>query len=193
MKNLTATGWCIGALCLSCVVLAQTVSQSLNYPSSDITAFHGNQTTLTSAIQTIQQSMGGKVVEIRFTVHDGAPGFHAVVAKGGEVQLAFLDQASGKVVATDTRPDWALKWQQRTDVHLAASAPKSLSQAITTAETSKGAPAIAAGIARGASNPASNIHAYNVLLDDGGSVKRVVLDSSTGEIISDPSSLETWP
>jgi uncharacterized membrane protein YkoI len=193
MKNLTPASLCIGVLCLPCVILAQTVSQVPNYPAADIAAFHGNQQTLTSAIQKVQQTMGGKVVEIRFSVSDGAPGYHTVVAKGGQVQLAFLDHSSKKVVTVNTHPDWALKWQQRTDVQLAESARISLSQAITAAQMSKSAPAIAAGIARSASNPTSDIHAYNVLLDDGGSVKRVAVDSSTGEIIEDPASLEAWP
>jgi uncharacterized membrane protein YkoI len=193
MKNLTATSLCVSALCLSCVVLAQTVSQSLNYPSADAAAFHGNQKTLTTAIQTIQQSTGGKVVEIRFAVHNGTPGFHTAVEKGGQVQFAFLDQSSGTVAAGKTQPDWMLKWQQRTDAKLAESAPISLSQAIATAEMSKSAPAIAAGMARSASSAGSNVHAYNVLLDQGGSIKRVAVDSSTGEIIADPGALETWP
>jgi uncharacterized membrane protein YkoI len=193
MKNLTATGLCIGLLCLPVVVLSLTVSQSLNYPSTDVAAFHGNQKTLTHAIKKIEQSTGGKVIEIRFAVDHGTPGFHSVVAKGGEVEFAFLKQSSGKVVPINTHPDWMLKWQQRTDVQLAESAPKSLSQAIQAAEKSKSAPALAAGMARSASSPTSDVHAYNVLLDYKGSVKRVAVDSSTGEIIEDPQALETWP
>jgi uncharacterized membrane protein YkoI len=193
MKNLISTGLCIGALCLPCVIPAQTVSQAPSYPAADIAAFHGNQKTLTSAIQKVEQSTGGKVVEIRFAVYNGALGYHTVVAKAGQVQFAFLDHSSKKVVTVDTSPDWTLKWQQRSDVQLAENARISLSQAITTAETSKSAPAIAAGIARSASNPASNVHAYNVLLDNGGSPRRVAVDSSTGEIIEDPQSLQAWP
>jgi uncharacterized membrane protein YkoI len=193
MKNLTATGLCIGVLWLPCVILAQTVSQAPSYPAADIAAFHGNQKTLPSAIQKVQQTTGGKVIEIRFAVSNGAPGFHAVIAKGGQVQFAFLDHSSKKVVAVNTGPDWALKWQQRTDLQLAESARIPLSQAITTAETSKSAPAVAAGIARSASNPTSSVHAYNVLVKDGESVKRVAVDSLTGEIINDPQALESWP
>jgi uncharacterized membrane protein YkoI len=193
MKHLAAAGLCIAVLSLPYVILARTVSQAPNYPAADIAAFHGNRKTLRSAIQKIQQTTGGKVVEIRFAVYDGSPGYHAVVAIGGQVQLAFLDHSSKKVVVVNTGPDWALKWQQSTDVQLAESARKSLSQAITAAEISEIAPAIAAGVARSASSPTRNVHAYNVLVDDGGSVKRVAVDSSTGEIINDPEALETWP
>jgi uncharacterized membrane protein YkoI len=191
MKNLTAATFCAGVLYFSGVLLAQTVSQAPSYPAADVGAFHGDQKTLTSAIRTIQQSTGGKVVEIRFA--DGPPSFHAAVAHGGNVQFVLLDQSSGKVAPVSSRPDWALKWQQKTAVKLAKSATVSLSQAIATAEGFKHAPAIAAGIARSASDPTSEVHAYNVLLVDGGSVKRIAVDSSTGQIIQDPGALESWP
>jgi uncharacterized membrane protein YkoI len=193
MKNLTATGLCIGVLCLPCVTLAQTVSQAPNYPSADIGAFHGNQKALTGAIRKIQQTTGGKVVEIRFAGNEGPPGFIAAVAKGGNVQFVHLDQSSGKVTPTKSRPDWTMKWQQRTDVQLAEHASIPLPQAVTTAEKSKNAPAIAAGIARSASSSVGSVHAYNILLADAGSVKRVAVDSSTGQIIEDPAQLEAWP
>ena len=86
-----------------------------------------------------------------------------------------------------------LKWQQKIDVQLASKANVSLSQAVHTAESQIGAAALAAGIARSASNPNSDVHAYNVLLDDNGSIKRIAVDSSTGEIISDPGQLDSWP
>jgi uncharacterized membrane protein YkoI len=193
MRYLTAAGLCVGVLCLPGVMLGQTVSQAPNYPAADVGAFHGDQKALTGAIRKIQQSTGGKVVEVRFAGNEGAPGFLAAVAKGKNVEFVHFDQASGKVVPTGSRPDWALKWQQRTDVKLAEHAPITLSKAIATAEQSKNAPAIAAGIARSASDPMSSVHAYNVLLDDGGSLRRVAVDSSSGQIIADPGALEGWP
>jgi hypothetical protein len=49
---------------------------------------------------------------------------------------------------------------------------------------------MAAGIARSASNPDSDVHAYNLLLNRGGSM--VAIDSSAGEVISDPSALTSF-
>jgi uncharacterized membrane protein YkoI len=195
MKKLMATGLCIGLLHMPCLTLAQAVSQSpsTRYAAADIAAFHGSQNTLTNAIHDIQQSTGGKVVEIRFAQHNAQPGFHTVVAKGGQVEFARFDQASRSVTQIETRPDWMLKWEQRTDVRLAKNPAVSLAQAIQTAEASKNAPAIAAGIARSASDPDSDVHAYNVLIDAAGSVSRVAVDSATGEIIANPGSLEGWP
>jgi uncharacterized membrane protein YkoI len=194
MKNLIMTALCVGML-HPWAAMAQAVSQSpsIHYAAADISAFHGNQNTLTNAIRDIQQSTGGKVVEIRFAAHDPPPGFHTVVAKTGEVEFARLDQTSRKVTPIETRPDWMLKWEQKTDLQLVKNAAVSLSQAIQTAEASKKAPAIAAGIARSASDPGSAVHAYNILIDSSGSISRVAVDSATGEIISNPQALEDWP
>jgi hypothetical protein len=74
-------------------------------------------------------------------------------------------------------------------VHFAEGASVSLSAAVLTAERSKNAPAVAAGIARSASNPTSEVQAYNVMLDMDGSARRVAVDDSSGEVISDPSAL----
>lgn len=195
MKNLMATSLSIGLLCLSCVAVAQEVSQSpsTHYAAADVAAFHGNQDTLTTAIHDIQQSTGGTVLEIRFAQHNAKPGFHTVVAKSGQVEFGRFDQASNSVKPIETRPDWMLKWEQRTDVRIAKNAAVSLTQAIQTAEASANAPAIAAGIARSASDPSSDVHAYNILIDSNGSTRRVAVDSATGAIISDPGALEGWP
>jgi uncharacterized membrane protein YkoI len=193
MKKVLALSFCIAMLSLPGVMIAQVVTQSSNYSNADLDQFHGDQKTRTNAIRKVQQSTGGKVVEIRFAEANAMPGFHTVLAKSGKVEFARLDPASGHVAPIDTKPDWMLKWQQKTDVKLARNAQVSLSQAVRTAEMSKGAPAIAAGVARGASNPTSAVHAYNVLIDDHGSTTRVAVDSSTGQVIADPSALEGWP
>ena len=195
MKKTIATGLCIGLLHYPCITLAQAVSQSpsIHYAAADVAAFHGNENTLTNAIHDIQQSTGGKVVEIRFAEHNAKPGFHTVVAKGGQVEFARFDQASRSVSPIETRLDWMLKWEQQTDVHLEKDPAVSLAQAIQTVEASKKAPAIAAGIARSASDPGSDVHAYNILIDSAGSISRVAVDSATGAIIENPEALEGWP
>jgi uncharacterized membrane protein YkoI len=68
-----------------------------------------------------------------------------------------------------------------------------LAQAIRTAEQARNAPAVAAGIARGASNPGADVQAYNVLVDQNGTVRRVSVDASTGQVIADPQALAGWP
>jgi uncharacterized membrane protein YkoI len=172
------------------VTLAQSVAQpgSIN---GDISAFHGDQNTLVNAIQATEQSTGGRVLDIRFSNANGMPAYHAVVLKGTQVQFFRLETPSKHVVELDasSTPVWMLPWRAKADVHYAKTATVSLSSAIRTAQQSKGAPAAAAGIARSASNPDSDVHAYTVLLDDGGRVRSVSVDSSSGEVISDPSAL----
>ena len=127
------------------VTLAQSVAQpgSIN---GDISAFHGNQNTLVNAIQAIEHSTGGKVLDIRFSNANGMPAYHAVVVKGGQVQFFQFAEPSKHIVAIDasSRPVWMLSWAGKADVHYAKGATVSLSNAIQTAQQSKnGAPAAA--------------------------------------------------
>lgn len=176
---------------LTGVVIAQGVSQP-GYLKTDLSGFHGNQDTLVNAIRAIEQGTGGKVTEIRFSETNGLPGYHAVVSKEGRIEFIHIQERTAKIVEIDVAsgPAWMLKWRDRSDVHFAQGANVSLSAAVLTAERSKnGAPAVAAGIARSASNPTSDVQAYNVMLDIDGSARRVAVDDSTGEIISNPGAL----
>jgi uncharacterized membrane protein YkoI len=185
-------------VCLSSwtnIALAQQVSQPA-FTNADIGAFHGNDNTLVNAIALIEQSTGGKVIDIRFSnTTNGMPGYNVVVVKAAQVQFFHFEERAKRVTELDasSKPVYMLNWRGKSDVHFAVQAQVSLSTAVQTAEQSQpGAPAMAAGIARSASNPDSDVHAYNVLLNRGGSVKRVVVDSATGEVISDPSALSSF-
>ena len=48
-------------------------------------------------------------------------------------------------------------------------------------------------IAVSASNPGSDVHAYNILLLNDGNTQRVAVDSETGAVIADPAALRGWP
>jgi uncharacterized membrane protein YkoI len=174
--------------------LAQQVSQP-SFTNQDISAFKGDNNTLVNAIAVTEQSTGGKVIDIRFSSTNGMPGYNVVLVKGAQVQFFHIEERSKHVVELDasSKPVYMLNWRGKTDVHFAQTAQVSLSTAIQTAEQSQpGAPAMAAGIARSASNPESEVHAYNVLLNRGGSVKRVAIDSATGQVIADPSALSSF-
>jgi uncharacterized membrane protein YkoI len=193
MKTLFALGLSIVALQLPGVVLAQRVAiaEPGKYPTADLAAFRGNQMTLTNAIATVEHSTGGKVVEIRFLEYNGKPGFHTVVLKNGQVEFDRLELPSKQVMQLTDRPEWMLKYHQKAELRQEATATVSLEQAIHTAERAQGAPAVAAGIAR---MPASSeVHAYNVMLDSGGALRRIAVDNSTGEVIADLQGYEQWP
>jgi uncharacterized membrane protein YkoI len=173
------------------VTLAQSVAQPASI-KGDISAFHGDQDTLVNAIQAAEQSTGGKVLDIRFSNANDMAGYHVVVVKGGQVDFFKVEPGSNHVMQldADSKPVWMLNWRGKTDVQEAKQATVSLSNAVRTAEQSQnGAPAAAAGIARSASNPDSKVHAYTVLVVLGGRVQSVSVDSSSGEVISDPSAL----
>jgi uncharacterized membrane protein YkoI len=182
-------------LSLANVALAQQVSQPA-FTNADISAFHGDDKALMNAIALIEQSTGGKVIDIRFsTTANGMPGYNVVIVKAAQVQFFHFEEHSKHVIELDasSKPVYMLNWQGKADVHFALQGQVSLSTAVQTAEQSQpGAPAMAAGIARSASNPESDVHAYNVLLNRGGRVKRVAIDSATGEVISDPSALSSF-
>jgi uncharacterized membrane protein YkoI len=174
--------------------LAQSTAQSVAQSGSingDIAAFHGDQNTLINAIQAIEQTTGGRVLDIRFSNANGVPAYHAVVLKGTQVQFFKFESPSKHIVELDASatPVWMLPWRAKADVHFAKTAAVSLTSAIRTAQQKRNAPAAAAGIARSASNPDSDVHAYTVLVDDGGRVRSVSIDSSNGEVIEDPSAL----
>lgn len=185
-----------GALMLaSSYGAAQPVAQKA-YTKTDVAAFSGGPDVLPDVINSIQSSTGGKVTEVRFVDKNGVPGFDAAVAKGGSVTFMRADAPAKNVtvLATDTLPDWLLGWRSRQDVNLAERAKYPLADAVRTAEKANGgAPAVAAGIAASASNPTSDVNAYNVLLKTGNDVKRVAVDSSTDQIIANPQALSAWP
>jgi uncharacterized membrane protein YkoI len=184
-----------GLLPFTGVAWAQGVAQP-GYFKGDVAAFHGTPDTLGHIISKIEAATAGRVVEIRFAEKDGMPGYQVAMAKGGEITFIRIDEQSGNImqIGADSMPVWMMKWKVGADVHLAESAKVPLSKAILTAEQAdNNSPAIAAGIARSASNPESDVHAYNVLIAANGMTRRVSVDDSTGEVISDPGALSDWP
>jgi hypothetical protein len=175
--------------------IAQPVAQS-SYTHADVSSFKGTNDTLVNAITNVQQATGGRVLEIRFSGKNGMSIFHAVVAKGKNVVFLKVATEGGVPVEISgkDKPDWALQSPAKAQLQAAQSARVSLVDAVRTAEKSgEGGPAVAAGIATSAANTMSNVKAYNVLVLQGAEVKRVAVDDSTGQVITDPSALSGWP
>jgi len=175
LRNETRALLIAALLPLTGVVMGQSAAQG-DYLKTGVSGFHGTQDTLVNAIKAIEQGTGGKVTEIRFSATNGMPGYHAAVSKRGRIEFIHIQEDSANVVQIDAAsgPVWMLKWRKRSDVHFADNASVSLSAAVRAAERSmNGAPAVAAGIARSASNPTSGVQAYNVMLDVDGSARRL--------------------
>jgi uncharacterized membrane protein YkoI len=191
----TATAAALG---LTAVLGGDACAQGVAQPGfykGDLEAFHGNAQSLIQAIHAFHADSDARVVEIRFSDRNGDPGYYAVLQKHGRADFVHVDE-NGRSVELDSAslPDWILTRKSKVDLRFDRKATVPLVQAISTAEAAYGgAPAVAAGIARSASNPDSDVHAYNVLLDNGGTVKRVAVDSTTGQVISDPQALSAWP
>lgn len=191
MKTILVSIAC-AATCLSVApaAIAQSVAQTGAY-KGDLADFHGNGRTLIKAIRTLEAD-GSRVVDIRFSPQNGLAGYHVVLQKDGRYTFAHFDEKDGRIVSLDTvnAPDWMLKWKNRTDLRVDRHAKVDLAQAVRTAEAAyDNAPAVAAGIAASASNPTSDVHAFNVILDRDGQPKRVAVDSVTGQIIANPGAL----
>jgi hypothetical protein len=195
MKSVLIAGCAVLMSAMAAPAVAQNVTQP-PVADADATAFRGTANDLPAAVESMEAAGGGKVMEIRFAIVDGVPGFNVVLARQGA--LAFMRVANpmaGLVALTaKSEPAWMTGWQTREAVKVVRNAPVSLATAIRTAEAANGgAPAVAAGLASSATSPATEIHAYNVLLLVGGSTQRVAVDSQTGLIIADPSALGNWP
>jgi hypothetical protein len=147
------------------------------------------------AIETIERSSGGRVVDARFSVYHGHGGFHAVVVREHRLELFHLDTHTHAVeqVEAASAPVWMLAWRDRTDLEglLGREPPKiTLVEAIGRAEKSlRGATAFAAGVARRPANPTQSVHTYAVLLSLNGRVQAVSVDESTGDILDEPGEL----
>jgi hypothetical protein len=177
------------------VALADPVAQA-GHAHGDVTAFHGTAESLPDAILKVEGATGAKVVDIRFDDSSGIPGYHIVLDRGGTVAFMHLDAPTGRLVTIETTavPRWMLSWRDRAELRAAETANVPLAQAIVTAERDDGnAPAVAAGIARSAANPQSDVHAYNVLIERGGQVDRKAVDSATNQVIADAGALSDYP
>jgi hypothetical protein len=87
-----------------------------------------------------------------------------------------------------------LSWHDKAELRAVETARVPLAEAIATAEQADGdAPAIAAGIARSAGDPQSDVHAYNGLIERNGGITRRAVDSATDDIIADAGALGAYP
>jgi hypothetical protein len=183
-----ASALTMGAALLATGAMAQSVAQP-SWTNSDLAAWNGTPQTLVRMIRDIRQTEGGRILEIRYTDKDGIPGFRAAIARNGQVDFIRVGAQGGDAVELSQVdvPDWMLRWKARADIRMDGRAHVSLAQAVQTAEeASGGAPAIAAGIAPSASNPESDVQAYNVLVLHNGVVSRFAIDDRSGQIIADP-------
>jgi hypothetical protein len=172
--------------------LAQTLTVNPNFVI-DVTGFSGDANTLASGVSNIESAMGGRVAAIAFNNVAGTPGYGVILAQGSNVRLMRLDKPGGQAIdiSQASVPTWMLNWRNQRRASAVEAAKVPLADAIRTAEASqRGAPAVVAGIARSASNPSSDVHAYMVGLLKDGRLHPVAVDSRSGMVIENPSALD---
>ena len=123
MKRTIPLILCVCLSPLASVTLAQQVSQP-SFTNDDISTFHGNNNTLVNAIAVIEQSTGGKVIDIRFSNTNNMPGYNVVLVKAAQVQFFHFEERSKHVVELDasSKPIYMLNWRGKADVHFAQQA-----------------------------------------------------------------------
>jgi hypothetical protein len=160
----------------------------------DVTGFSGDASILPDAVSQIESMNVGRVAAIAYNNVAGVPGYHVIVVQGSNVKFMRLEKPHGQAVEISQAsvPTWMMNWRNQKRADVVQTARVSLADAIRTAEASQnGAPAVVAGIARSASNPTSEVHAYMVGLLINGGLHPVAVDSKTGAVIANPSAL-TW-
>ncbi|MBA4010468.1 MAG: hypothetical protein C0481_01255 [Phenylobacterium sp.] len=182
----------IGSLAAAAPSLAQTLKVNQDI-SIDVTGFSGDPKILSDMVTKIESLNGGRVAAVTFDNVGGAPGYSAIVLNGADVRFWRLDSPTSDAVEIigASVPSWMLNWKAQRRATAVKDAKVSLADAIRTAQAArKGAPAVVAGIARSASNPTSEVHAYMVGILKDGRLERVAVDSQSGRPIENPEALE---
>lgn len=180
------------SLAVGAPTFAQTLTVNPNF-SIDVTGFSGDANTLPTAVSNIESMVGGRVAAIAYNNVAGTPGYGVILTQGSNVRLMRIDKPGGQAVdiSQASTPSWMLNWRNQRRAAAVEAAKVPLADAIRTAEAQEGAPAVVAGIARSASNPTSDVHAYMVGLLKSGALHPVAVDSKSGMVIANPEAL-TW-
>jgi hypothetical protein len=172
--------------------LAQTLTVNPNL-AIDVTGFSGDANALPTAVSKIEsQPQGVRVGAIAYNYVAGTPGYGVILVQNSNIRLMRLEKPEGQPVEIKEAapPAWMLTWRNQKRADIVATSKVSLADAIRTAEASqRGAPAVVAGIARSASNPTSDVHAYMIGILKNGELQKVAVDSETGNVIANPEAL----
>jgi len=142
------------------------------------------------AIAAAEQFSGGRVLEIRFRVRQGAPGFDAVIAKADVFSHLRIELPSRRVtlIAETEVPAALASWVLTAGAKSLDKAQLQLADAVREAEEMTDAPAANAAVAKPLT-ASNDVLAYEVQVIRDGRSERVVIDAMTGQKIANPASL----
>ena len=150
--------------------------------------------TLQHAVQALEHSTGGKVLEIRVSDEPGEISFDAVIAKGEDLLDMHIASANDTATSIDIAqlPEWMVGRKLTEYMRSIYKAKLPLADAIGMAERKAKEPAVGAGLAKPLSG-SNAVLAYNVELMKGQKPERIALDAITGAPIANPDQLyEEW-
>jgi uncharacterized membrane protein YkoI len=145
---------------------------------------------LAHAAAALEQSTGGRVLEVRLANDTGAPAFEAAIAQDNAVVYMRIESPSDNDTEIEARelPPWLLNYHMDAYVRSISKTKVPLEEAIVKAETRDSAPAIDAGIAKPLSG-ANAVLAYFVETMKGPTRHEFAIDATTGAFIANPEEL----
>jgi uncharacterized membrane protein YkoI len=149
---------------------------------------------LRQAVQALEHSTGGKVLEIRLSDEPGEISFDAVIAKGEDLLDMHIASGSDAVTSIDIAqlPEWMVGRKLTEYMRSIYKAKLPLADAIGIAERKAKEPAVGAGLAKPLSG-SNAVLAYNVEVMKNQKRERIALDAITGAPIANPDQLyEDW-
>jgi uncharacterized membrane protein YkoI len=145
---------------------------------------------LAHAAAALEQSTGGRVLEVRLANAAGAPAFEAAIAQHDAVVYMRIESPSDNVTEIKVRelPPWLLNYHMDAYVRSISKTQVPLDEAIVKAEARDSAPAIDAGIAKPLSGT-NAVLAYFVETMKGSTRHEFAIDATTGAFIANPEEL----
>jgi uncharacterized membrane protein YkoI len=145
---------------------------------------------LAHAAAALEQSTGGKVLEVRLANEAGPPAFEAAIATKGAVLYMRIESPRDditRIKAADL-PNWLLNYHMEAYMRSITKAQVPLDAAIRKAEERDNAPAIDAGLAKPLSGT-NAVLAYFVETMKGSTRHDSAVDATTGAFIANPDEL----
>ena len=145
---------------------------------------------LAHAVTALEDSFGGKVLDIRLADEKGAAAFEAALAKDDGVLYLRIAAISDDVtqIKLSELPPWLLNYRIEAYTRSIEKAKVPLAEAILKAETRASAPAIGAGLAKPLSGT-NAVLAYYVEVIKGSKRDILALDAKDDAFIANPESL----
>jgi uncharacterized membrane protein YkoI len=145
---------------------------------------------LAHAAAALEQSTGGRVLEVRLANAAGVPAFEAATAQHDAVVYMRIASPSDNVTEIKLRelPPWLLNYHMDAYVRSISKTQVPLDEAIVKAEARDSAPAVDAGIAKPLSGT-NAVLAYFVETIKGSTRHEFAIDATTGAFIENPEEL----